>query len=185
MSLTNKWIDTIFRIATGGRVLRNVATPFGVIFFLSFVTALILLSRFLDKVFEFQEFIHFPYDLIFGYVFLFPGIFLAGSCVFYFLKNKGTPVPLNPPPKLIDDGPYAYSRNPMMTGLFMLLFGFGFIGNSVTLTFIVTPLFILLNVIELKKIEEPELVKRLGDEYIKYRKNTHMFFPKFIKKKSE
>jgi protein-S-isoprenylcysteine O-methyltransferase Ste14 len=181
MSLANKWIDTIFKIATGGKLLKNIAAPVGFIFFISFITAIIFLSRFLDKAFEFPEFISFPYDLIIGYVFLFPGIILAGYCVFYFLKNKGTPVPLNPPPKLISDGPYAYSRNPMLTGLFLILFGFGFIINSATLTFIITPLFILLNVIELKKIEEPELIKRLGEEYIEYRKKTPMFIPKMQK----
>ncbi|MFA5404802.1 MAG: isoprenylcysteine carboxylmethyltransferase family protein [Ignavibacteria bacterium] len=183
MSLSNKWINTIFKIATGGKLLRNVATPIGGFIFLSVVTGLIFLSLFLDKVFEYKDFISFPYDLIFGIVFLFPGIILAGSCVFYFLKNKGTPVPLNPPPKLISDGPYAYSRNPMITGLFFILFGIGFICNSVTLTFIITPLFILLNLIELKNIEEPELIKRLGEEYLKYKNNTPMFFPKFGKKR--
>ena len=38
-------------------------------------------------------------------------------------------------------------------------------------------LFILVNVWELKEIEEPELVKRFGDEYVEYRRRTPMFFP--------
>lgn len=181
MSLTEKWVNTIFKIATGRKLLRNIITPVGGIIFLSFVTGIILFSLYLDKVFEYSDFISFPYDLIFGFVFLFPGIILAGSCIYYFLKNKGTPVPLNPPSKLISDDPYAYSRNPMLTGLFFQFFGVGFICNSVTLTFIITPVFIILNFIELKKIEEPELVKRLGEEYIEYRKKTPMFIPKLKK----
>jgi protein-S-isoprenylcysteine O-methyltransferase Ste14 len=40
-----------------------------------------------------------------------------------------------------------------------------------------TPIFILINVWELKEIEEPELVKRFGDEYVEYRRRTPMFFP--------
>lgn len=183
MSLTDKWINTIFKIATGGKLLRNIMTPIGGIIFLSTMIGLVLLSLFLDKVFEYSDFTSFPYDLIAGFIFFFPGIILSGSCVFYFLKNNGTPVPLNPPPKLISDGPYAYSRNPMITGLFFILFGVGFICNSVTLTFIITPLFILLNLIELKNIEEPELEKRLGEKYIEYRKKTPMFIPKRIKQK--
>jgi protein-S-isoprenylcysteine O-methyltransferase Ste14 len=182
MSLTDKWINTIFKIATGGKLLRNIATPIGGIVFLSVVAGLVYFSVFLDKVFEFEEFINFPYDLIFGFLFFFPGIILTGYCIFYFLKNKGTPVPLNPPPALISDGPYAYSRNPMITGMIMLLFGLGFICNSVTLICIYTPAFILLNFIELKKVEEPELIKRLGNKYLEYRKNVPMFFPKFRKK---
>jgi len=40
-----------------------------------------------------------------------------------------------------------------------------------------TALFVLINVWELKAIEEPELIKRLGDEYIEYRRQTPMFIP--------
>lgn len=34
-----------------------------------------------------------------------------------------------------------------------------------------------INVWELKNIEEPELIKRLGEDYIEYRKQTPMFIP--------
>ena len=67
----------------------------------------------------------------------------------------------------------------MLTGVFALLFGFGILFGSVSLLLVFTPLFILLNFWELKAIEEPELVKRLGQEYIEYRKMTPMFFPRF------
>lgn len=67
----------------------------------------------------------------------------------------------------------------MLTGVFALLFGFGFLLRSVSLLFIFTPLFILMNVWELKVIEEPELLKRLGKNYDEYRKRTPMFFPCF------
>ncbi len=42
-------------------------------------------------------------------------------------------------------------------------------------------LFIFVNVWELKAIEEPELLKRLGEDYSEYRKRTPMFFPDFGK----
>jgi protein-S-isoprenylcysteine O-methyltransferase Ste14 len=70
----------------------------------------------------------------------------------------------------------------MLTGVFALLFGFGIFFGSVSLLFVFTPLFILLNYWELKAIEEPELVKRLGQDYIEYRKMTPMFFPRFSSK---
>ena len=104
---------------------------------------------------------------------------LIGWSVQNFLKVKGTPVPFNPPPQLVTSGPYAYTRNPMLTGVFALLFGFGIFFGSVSLLFVFTPLFILLNFWELKAIEEPELVKRLGQEYIEYREMTPMFVPRF------
>jgi len=66
----------------------------------------------------------------------------------------------------------------MLTGMFLLLFGLGFVLQSLTLLLIFTPLFILLSVLELKIIEEPELAMRLGRDYLNYRKKTPMFFPK-------
>jgi protein-S-isoprenylcysteine O-methyltransferase Ste14 len=65
----------------------------------------------------------------------------------------------------------------MLTGVFVFLLGLGLLLDSPSLTFIFTPLFILANVWELKAIEEPELVLRLGDEYIEYRRRTPMFVP--------
>ena len=103
------------------------------------------------------------------------GFFFVGWSVLFFLKAKGTPVPVNPPPKLVITGPYAYSRNPMLTGIFFLMFGTGFWISSFSLVLIFTPLFILTNVLELKKIEEPELEKRFGQEYTDYKKKTPMF----------
>jgi len=67
----------------------------------------------------------------------------------------------------------------MLTGVFLFLFGVGFGVNSVSLVFFFTPLYVLINVWELKKIEEPELVKRLGDEYVQFRRQTPMFIPGF------
>jgi len=96
--------------------------------------------------------------------------------IIYFIKVKGTPVPFNPPPKLVTTGLYKYSRNPMLTGIFIQLFGIGMLNNSIALIFIYTPLFILLNFWELKKIEEPELEKRFGKEYLDYKRKTPMFF---------
>jgi protein-S-isoprenylcysteine O-methyltransferase Ste14 len=104
-------------------------------------------------------------------------VFVVWSNAKFFMA-KGTPVPLNPPPKVVTTGPYAYVRNPMLTGVFLLLFGFGFLARSMAVAFLFTPLFILLNVLEIKAIEEPELEKRLGEEYIEYRKKTPMFFPR-------
>jgi len=76
-------------------------------------------------------------------------------------------------------GPYAYVRNPMLTGVFALLFGFGVLLGSASLLAVFTPLFIFITVWELKAMEEPELLKRLGEDYIEYRKRTPMFFQGF------
>ena len=108
-----------------------------------------------------------------------------GWSVFHFLKVKGTPVPFNPPPKLVATGPYAYARNPMLTGIFLLLFGLGVLFQSLSLVLFFTPAFIALNVWELKAIEEPELEKRLGQEYIEYKEKIPMFIPRLERKRGK
>ncbi|MBA7578067.1 isoprenylcysteine carboxylmethyltransferase family protein [Candidatus Atribacteria bacterium 1244-E10-H5-B2] len=101
--------------------------------------------------------------------------------ILHFIKVKGTPVPFNPPPKLVTTGPYSYIRNPMLSGVFILMFGFGILFRLISLVFIFTPLFILFNFLELKSIEEPELEKRLGKDCLEYKKSVPMFFPRFKK----
>jgi protein-S-isoprenylcysteine O-methyltransferase Ste14 len=98
--------------------------------------------------------------------------------ILHFIRVKGTPVPFNPPPKLVTTGPYAHVRNPMLTGVFVLLFGLGVLLRSISLVSIFTPLFILLNVWELKAVEERELERRLGKDYVEYKKRVPMFIPR-------
>jgi protein-S-isoprenylcysteine O-methyltransferase Ste14 len=57
------------------------------------------------------------------------------------------------------------------------MFGFGIYYSSVLTIFISIPLYILLDVSILKRIEEPDLEKRLGAAYAEYKNKTPMFFP--------
>jgi protein-S-isoprenylcysteine O-methyltransferase Ste14 len=107
------------------------------------------------------------------------GAVVTAWSAFHFLRVKGTPVPFNPPPTVVKTGPYQYVRHPMLTGVFVFLLGVGFGINSVSLVFFFTPLFVAINVWELKQIEEPELARRFGDDYTEYRRQTPMFIPRF------
>lgn len=66
----------------------------------------------------------------------------------------------------------------MLMGVFLLLFGIGFAIKSPSLVVLFTPLYALAHMWELKEIEEPELVKRLGEDYVAYRRRTPMFVPR-------
>ncbi len=105
------------------------------------------------------------------------GILITAWSALHFLRSKGTPVPFNPPPTLVATGPYRLVRNPMLTGVSLLLFGVGFAIRSVSLVLVVAPLYVLINAWELKRIEEPELARRLGDECLAYLQRTPMFVP--------
>jgi protein-S-isoprenylcysteine O-methyltransferase Ste14 len=181
VSLKTKWTNGIYKIATGSRKVRTLLTPIVGLSYILFASFFVIVSFPVDRVMGFPKILHTPLDLIFSAPLLFIGIVLILWSVFLFLKAKGTPVPLNPPPTLVVNGPYAFVRNPMLSGIFFALFGCGILVQSISLICIFTPLFILINIIEIKVIEEPELEMRLGQEYLAYKKKTPMFIPKNIK----
>jgi protein-S-isoprenylcysteine O-methyltransferase Ste14 len=179
MTLKAKWIDVLYTIATGSRRVRNFFTPVGAIFFGLLIFVLVTMALHLDQLLGLTGIFPGRLNIFLSLPFFALALFLIGWSVQNFLKAKGTPVPFNPPPQLVTSGPYAYTRNPMLSGVFALLFGFGIFFESIFLVFVFTPLFIIVNFWELKMIEEPELVKRLGQEYEEYRKMVPMFFPSF------
>jgi len=178
MGGSEKRTDFIYKITTGSRKIRNLLTPVGFIFFFSVITLLIFISLWLDELFNFPHFIPESYRQVISIPILAIGLFMMLWSVSIFVLSKGTPVPFNPPPALVTAGPYGYIRNPMLTGLFIGMFGLGLWLNSIFLTFIITPLFVLLNVLEIKNIEEPELERRLGAPYIEYKKRVPRFWPR-------
>ena len=179
MSLKTKWIDSLYRVATGSRRFRNLLTPIGAMFFGLFTMLFVIAALLVDNFLNLPQLVPAVFNIALSLPVILFGLLLTGWSVFHFLKAKGTPVPFNPPPGLVRSGPFAFVRNPMITGVFILLFGLGILLRSVSLVFLFTPLFISFNFWELKAIEEPELVKRLGNEYVEYRKRTPMFIPAF------
>jgi protein-S-isoprenylcysteine O-methyltransferase Ste14 len=185
MTLKSKWIEILYRVATGSKKIRNVFTPIGAFFYAILIFSFVVVALQMDRLLGINGIFPRLLSIIMALpVFAF-ALFLLGWSVLNFFRAKGTPVPFNPPPRLVTSGPYAYVRNPMLTGIFMLLFGLGVLLGSASLLVVFTPLFILINVWELKVIEEPELVKRLGEDYIEYRKRTPMFFPRRIKRREQ
>lgn len=184
MSWREKQIEILYKTATGSRKVRNLLTPVGPLFFLTLIVLFIVISLQVDKFLGFPKFLSPSLNPIVSVPVLTIGLFLWLWSILHFIKVKGTPVPFNPPPKVVTTGPYARIRNPMLTGIFITMFGLGILLRSVSLVFIFTPLFVLFNVWELKAIEEPELEKRLGKEYVEYKKKVPMFIP-WLKVKTE
>jgi protein-S-isoprenylcysteine O-methyltransferase Ste14 len=177
MMLRQRWINLLHRVATGARKTRMLLTPIGALFFGAFTTVFVLVAVILDRRLRLPGLLPERVVLVVAIPIMTVGVAVAAWSVIHFLKVKGTPVPFNPPPKLVVTGPYRFVRNPMLAGVFLILFGIGFAFNSLSLVLVFTPLYIWVNVWELKQIEEPELVKRLGKDYVEYRKKTPMFIP--------
>jgi protein-S-isoprenylcysteine O-methyltransferase Ste14 len=182
MGFHERWINLLHRAATGTKKTRLILTPIGLTVF-GALTALFVIAAFIvDRLFGLPRLLPEAVRLPVSIPMMAAGVALTAWSAFHFLKVKGTPVPFNPPPKVVNTGPYRCVRNPMLTGVFLFLFGLGFSVNSVSLVVFFTPLYVLINVWELKKIEEPELMKRLGNEYIEYRRQTPMFIPRCRRK---
>ena len=179
MNVRKRWINFIYKTSTGTREVRNLLTPAGVLIFGAFIFLFYLAAIYTDKLLNFPDINLNVWNIVTAALLLIFGLFYGGGVVGQCLKGKGTPVPINPPPELICTGPYMHTRNPMLTGVFSMLFGMGFWMGSLSMILIFTPLFIIGNTLELKKIEEPELEKRLGKQYLEYKKRTPMFVPDF------
>ena len=178
MGIRDRWISLLHRVATGTKKTRTLLTPIGVVIFGVFTGLFMVLAVLVDRWLS----LLWPLSSVLSWLIAAPlitiGVGLTAWSASHFLKVKGTPVPFNPPPTLVMTGPYQFVRNPMLTGVFLLLFGIGFAIKSLSLVVLFTPLFVLANVWELKEIEEPELVKRLGEDYVAYQQRTPMFIPR-------
>ncbi|MFC1991640.1 methyltransferase family protein [Chloroflexota bacterium] len=178
MSIPDRYADFVYRVATGSKKLKMLITfPVAVVFF-SLVVLFVFASLWIDGYYLFFRFASSWWTFSLSILLLGLGWFICAWTFLTFIRTKGTPVPFNPPPKLITSGLYAYVRNPMLLGLFMFLVGLGIILGSLSLIFIFTPLFILINVLYLKGIEEKEMEKKFGIQYLEYKKKVPMFIPK-------
>ena len=108
----------------------------------------------------------------------FGGILVLICITVFIIKGKGTPAVFDPPTEFVATGPYAYVRNPMYVGGFILLTGFGLYHTSISiviLSVILIGLFHLFVVF----VEEPSLEKLFGKSYLEYKKQVNRWIPKF------
>jgi protein-S-isoprenylcysteine O-methyltransferase Ste14 len=171
-------LQVFHSVATGSRWKRELLTPVGFLIFGATLAAVLVLGLSTDKLLRMPELLPGSVGVALGVVLVVMGSLLCGWCVLRFRAARGTPVPFNPPEDLIVVGPYLWMRNPMVTGVFGLLFGIGLLLQSVSIVFIWTPLYVLAHVVELKKVEEPELELRFGEAYAEYKRRTPMFIPR-------
>lgn len=178
MTLRERWVDLLYRAATGTRKTRALLTPVGLLFFGVFTALFVVAALVVDRLLDLPGLLSEGARLPVSAPLIALGAAVTAWSALHFLRVRGTPVPFNPPPRVVKTGPYRFVRNPMVTGVFILLFGIGFAVNSVSLVCLFTPLYALAHAWELKEIEEPELARRLGEEYAEYRNRTPMFLPR-------
>ncbi|SRR6266496_2596342 len=104
-----------------------------------------------------------------GFALLSLGLLLFVASLRRFATDgKGTLAPWDPPNKFVVRGPYQFVRNPMISGVILLLFGEALVLLSRSHG-IWAVCFLLLNLIYIPIIEEPQLERRFGNSYQMHR----------------
>ena len=94
-----------------------------------------------------------------------------------FARAHGTQVPIAPTQQLVTSGPYAVSRNPMLTSAIMMVCGIAVGLDSWTFMaggFVIPTVYL----VYIKAVEERELLARFGEEYAAYRGSTPFIVPR-------
>src|SRR5574341_244023 len=172
-----KPVDLFYSVTSGPQRRRTLLTPVGALVFIALLALPVFVGPPTDHVLGLPRLLPGAVGWALGASLLAVGGFLWAWCIVLFWRAKGTPVPFNPPRDLVVVGPYASVRNPMLTGVCACLFGLGFVLHSLSMVLVWTPLFVAVNVISLKVVEEPELERRFGPAYTAYRERVPMFIP--------
>ena len=92
-------------------------------------------------------------------------------------RASGTPLPMAPTQRLLTSGPFAWCRNPMALGTIVAYSGLSLAVGSLASLLVVIVLAGLL-LLFIKRVEEQELMRRFGKEYLAYRDATPFLIPR-------
>ncbi len=114
-----------------------------------------------------------------GWVLIAAGIALYFACAFwgFALRGKGTPLPIDPPKRLVVEGPYGLVRNPMYWSVASVMLGEASVLHSVALAELALAFFAGVNVFVLL-YEEPALRRKFGAEYEEYCRRVPRWLPR-------
>ena len=174
----SRFADVIHRYATGPTWKQIAAAIVGIPTFWLFIILFAWGFVSLDWVAGTGDIIPRSVGLVGGGIIFSLGFGLIVWTLIFFWGTRGTPFPANPPKSLITKGPYACSRNPMLGGFMIALFGIGLLFQSVMLCIPGVLLFSLLAWWFVTHVEEPEIEMRFGEEYRAYKKRVPRFLPR-------
>ena len=113
-----------------------------------------------------------------GAMFIAAGLALVGVTVWHFATvGRGTLAPWDPPRRLVVRGIYRHVRNPMISGVILIL-----IGEAIALrsraVLAWAAAFVVINATYIPLLEEEMLIQRFGDDYRAYRRNVPRWVPR-------
>ncbi|MEO8575140.1 MAG: isoprenylcysteine carboxylmethyltransferase family protein [Gemmatimonadales bacterium] len=102
--------------------------------------------------------------IVLGFVMMFWGMLT-------FARAKTAILPIRPASRIVDHGPYSFTRNPMYVGMSLAYFGGAFVMNSVWALILFPFVIALLSSLVIAR-EERYLSSAFGDDYDDYRKRV-------------
>ena len=116
--------------------------------------------------------------LLSGTVIIALGLTLVCVTVWHFATvGRGTLAPWDPPRRLVVVGVYRHVRNPMISGVLVILLGEALALRSLgVLAWAVT--FLAINMTYIPLLEQPLLLRRFGEDYQAYRRNVPRWVPR-------
>lgn len=105
------------------------------------------------------------------------GALIAVWCIVTFaIVGRGTPMPLDPPRRLVDAGPYRLVRNPMYIGAGLALAGAALYYQSLALLGYAVAFALVMHLFVVV-YEEPTLRGSFGDSYDRYCQRVRRWWP--------
>jgi protein-S-isoprenylcysteine O-methyltransferase Ste14 len=110
-------------------------------------------------------------------------LFLGGFVLFawtvglFARQGRGTLAPWDPTKRLVATGPYGHVRNPMISGVLLMLLGEALFWSSRSIA-TWAGVFLIVNQVYFVILEEPGLVRRFGDAYRTYRAQVPRWIPR-------
>jgi len=115
---------------------------------------------------------------VIGVAFLLLGlVFFTASLRRFATEGRGTLAPWDPPRELVVRGPYRYVRNPMISGVVLVLFGESLVLLSAAHA-VWAACFLTLNLVYIPLVEEPQLARRFGAPYREYCRHVPRVVPR-------
>ena len=177
MKLTDKSAEASNKPLSPRRRFLAKALPVFV-YAIFFPAVLFVIPKFfVDPWLQLPTFLNPAARAVVGGILIVPGIiFLMWSIKAQRVIGRGTPMPLMATQKLVVKKPYSYTRNPLFFGLINLFFGISIMFGSIS-SLVMVLLFTVIILLYVKLIEEKELEKRFGYEYLAYKKTTPFLIP--------
>jgi protein-S-isoprenylcysteine O-methyltransferase Ste14 len=119
-----------------------------------------------------------PASVAIGAILIGLGVALVFWTVRLFVTvGRGTLAPWDATTRLVVRGPYRHVRNPMITGVALVLAGEAVLFESWGIA-ILLGLFLIVNAVYFPLVEEPGLRRRFGVEYDEYRAHVPRWIPR-------